>query len=183
MRDLALSASDLLQPKIGGPSVYPRQSEDLIKLGFQTSLSWPVSKDGDQYRRGMYTFFQRTVPYPMLIEFDAADSNASCTRRERSNTPLQALTLWNDPVFVEASQALGKRLQAASAHAGAGDTGNVNRKIALAFEICLSRSPTSRETEILRNLYIQRLGESDESGACFAVARAIMNLDEFITRE
>ena len=183
VRDLALSASDLLQPKIGGPSVYPRQSEDLIKLGFQTSLSWPVSKDGDQYRRGMYTFFQRTVPYPMLIEFDAADSNASCTRRERSNTPLQALTLWNDPVFVEASQALGKRLQAASAHAGAGDTGNVNRKIALAFEICLSRSPTSRETEILRNLYIQRLGESDESGACFAVARAIMNLDEFITRE
>ena len=110
IRDIALSASGLIFHKIGGRSVYPPQPADLVKLGFQTSLSWPENQDQNRYRRGIYTFFQRTVPYPMLIEFDAADSNAACTRRERSNTPLQALTLWNDPVFVECAQHLGARL-------------------------------------------------------------------------
>ena len=78
-------------------------------LGYANSVKWTESAGVEKNRRGLYIFFQRTVPYPMLMTFDAPDSNATCTRRERSNTPLQALTLLNDPVFFECAQALGAR--------------------------------------------------------------------------
>jgi hypothetical protein len=195
IRDLALSVGGLLHPKIGGPSVYPPQPADRVKLGFQKSVSWPVSEGPDRYRRGLYTFFQRTVPYPMLIEFDAADSNTSCTRRERSNTPLQALTLLNDPVFVECAQALGQRIVVAAP----------DRRIDYLFRICLSRRPTQRERAVLSRLYVtqrkryesdprsaaQLIGKTNtvtaemvaDVAASISLARVVMNLDEFITRE
>lgn len=186
IRDLALSASGLIHHEIGGPSVYPPQPADLVKLGFQTSLSWPENKDQNRYRRGLYTFFQRTVPYPMLIEFDAADSNAACTRRERSNTPLQALTLWNDPVFVECAQNLGARLLK-EVPADDGDAASViERRIRLAYELCFSRPPTDDELQVVERLYKEAAGKQtvhSDRAAAFAVARVLLNLDEFITRE
>ena len=186
IRDLALSASGLIYHKIGGRSVYPPQPADLVKLGFQTSLSWPENKDQNRYRRGMYTFFQRTVPYPMLIEFDAADSNAACTRRERSNTPLQALTLWNDPVFVECAQNLATRLLK-EVPAVEGNAANViERRIRLAYELCFSRPPSEDELQVVGRLYKEAAGKQavqSDPAAAFAIARVLLNLDEFITRE
>ena len=203
VRDLALASSNLLDRRIGGPSVRPPQPADLIKLGFQTSLSWEVSTGGDRYRRGLYTFFQRTVPYPALIMFDAADSNTSCTRRERSNTPLQALTTWNDPVFVEAAIACGRRLLDDVAPGEFSLTAQQQR-IRHAAHLCLSRTLIDREftvlSELARAQYARYRQDStaaqqiinttdfprDESAwwaAYTAVARILMNLDEFITRE
>ncbi|MFM8468816.1 MAG: PSD1 and planctomycete cytochrome C domain-containing protein, partial [Limisphaerales bacterium] len=101
VRDAYLAASGLLNPKIGGPSIRPPLPADIAALGYANSVKWTESKGDEKNRRGLYIFFQRTVPYPMLMTFDAPDSNATCARRERSNTPLQALTLLNDPVFFE----------------------------------------------------------------------------------
>ena len=95
IRDEALTASGLLNPKIGGPSVFPPQPEGASKLG-QIQREWVASEGPDRYRRGMYTYFWRSSPHPGLMVFDAPDSTTSCTRRNRSNTPLQALTLLND---------------------------------------------------------------------------------------
>ena len=102
IRDLALSASGLFASRIGGPSVRPPQPTEYATVTYAGSANWPESKGADRYRRGLYTFFQRTSPYPMLMTFDTPDSNECAVRRMTSNTPLQALTLWNDPVFVEA---------------------------------------------------------------------------------
>ncbi len=106
VRDLALSASGLLDRKVGGPSVRPPQPAEYSALTYANSAKWQTSPGGDRYRRGLYTFFQRTSPYPMLMTFDSPDSNECIARRASSNTPLQALTIWNDPVFVECAQAL-----------------------------------------------------------------------------
>ncbi|MES2692154.1 MAG: PSD1 and planctomycete cytochrome C domain-containing protein, partial [Verrucomicrobiota bacterium] len=112
VRDGFLAASGLLNPAIGGPSIRPPLPADIAALGYANSVKWQESTGTERYRRGLYIFFQRTVPYPMLMTFDAPDSNTSCTRRERSNTPLQALTLLNDPVFFECAQVLGRRVAA-----------------------------------------------------------------------
>src|SRR4029077_10893353 len=95
---------------VGGPSVRPPQPAGISELTYAGSARWGESKGPERYRRVLYTWFQRTSPSPMLIAFDAPDSNLSCVRRERSNTPLQALTLLNDTVFVECAQALGRRI-------------------------------------------------------------------------
>ena len=167
---------------------------DIPALGYASSLKWPPSTGADRYRRGLYIFFQRTVPYPMLMAFDAPDSNAPCTRRERSNTPLQALTLLNDPVFFECAQALGQRMFAAAPDAP--------NRIQIGFERALGRLPTTAEFERLSELYESQsralaaqperaakiLGTtkgtaSNDPAACVAVARILLNLDEFLTRE
>ena len=195
VRDLALQASGLLNREVGGRSVYPPQPADLVKLGFQTSQNWPTSRGADRYRRGLYTFFRRTNPYPMLIQFDSTDANESCTRRDRSTTPVQALTLWNDPVFLECAQALGRRLMLESPD---------NDLVGRAFQICLSRHPSPAERRTLTQFYQARLerfradeqatrdflNETDAAGlsrcelaAAISLGRTMLNLDEFITRE
>jgi hypothetical protein len=197
IRDAHLATSGLLAPKIGGPSVRPPLPADIAALGYANSVKWKESVGEDRYRRGMYIFFQRTVPYPMLMTFDAPNATTTCTRRERSNTPLQALTLWNDPVFFDCARTLGKRLMVEP---------SVDGRLERAFQICLARSPTTAELARLRQFYADQLRatrehpesahailgrEGDvpvspdpvEQATLVAAVRTIMNLDEFITRD
>ena len=100
VRDVALSVSGLLSDVIGGPSVFPPQPDGVMSLG-QVKREWRAAQNEDRYRRGMYTFFYRATPHPALTVFDAPDAFSACSRRPRSNTPLQALTLLNDEGFFE----------------------------------------------------------------------------------
>ena len=208
VRDAALSVSGLMEHQIGGPSVRPPQPEAIAGLGYAGQVKWETSKGADRYRRGVYTFFQRTVPYPMLITFDSPDSNVSCVRRNRSNTPLQALTLWNDPVFHECSQALGKRIvQEQTATGLSVDDGPHNlmdRRINFAFHTCLGRNPGEVDREAIMKLIdtqthalkadvqaAKSIAGDDsmadqhavELAVWITVGRTLLNLDEFVTRE
>jgi hypothetical protein len=197
LRDLALAASGLLNPEIGGPSVYPPQPEGVTSLAYG-GPSWPTSTGPERYRRGLYTFTKRTAPFAAFITFDAPTSEVTCTRRERSNTPLQALTLLNDPVFVEASQAMARRLLLEMP--GGDDEGRAT----LAFRLVLAREPGASElAAILDFVDAQRArieaGDLDAAAiagdlgrddldlpglAAWATAcRVLLNLDETITSE
>jgi hypothetical protein len=196
VRDLALACSGLLTRTIGGPSVRPPQPAGISDLTYAGSARWVESTGPDRYRRGLYTWFQRTSPYPMLMTFDAPDSNVCVVRRERSNTPLQALTLLNDTVFVESAQALGRRIVAEQ-------PGGPPARLRYAFRLCLAREPSRAEVDRLEQLFEELLQTCQarpeeaaklagkeaagknvaETAAWVALARAIMNLDEFVTRE
>ena len=186
VRDLHLAASGLLDRTIGRRGIRPPLPSFVTDVG--RSVKWPVSTGGARYRRGVYIFFKRTVPYPMLMAFDAPDSAISCSRRERSNTPLQALTLLNDPVFFECAAELATRV--AQEH---GD--NLGAAVNDLFLNCLGRAPTTPERrnlvsacqDIERMLQIES-GEQNDSAASStaamtALSRIVMNLDEFITRD
>jgi mono/diheme cytochrome c family protein len=110
VRDISLSVAGLLANKVGGPSVFPPMPEDLAKLSYANNFSWTSSSGDDRYRRGMYTFFKRTIPHPNLTTFDCPDANVACVARTVSNTPLQALALLNNESHVEAAQGLAKRV-------------------------------------------------------------------------
>ncbi|TWU24234.1 Planctomycete cytochrome C [Novipirellula galeiformis] len=197
VRDVALRTSGLLDHRIGGPSVRPALSADIT--AYSRNRDWVVSEGGDRYRRGMYILYRRATPYPMLQIFDAPDTTASCARRDRSNSPLQALTLLNDPVFVECAQ-----------HAACYSDWQTDVDwIPQAFRRFLSRDPSAAELARLRVFYDhqrQTLAEFTEAqvralcGESFAVAsadqhdlreqaaryliyRCLLNLDETITRE
>jgi len=171
VRDIALSASGLLSPQIGGPSVYPPAPTFLFQPpASYAPKTWKVAEGPDRYRRALYTFRFRSVPFPMLQAFDAPNGEMSCVRRTRSNTPLQALTTLNEPLFVESAEALAERMRM---EGGAGD----RTRIAYAFRLCTSRQPTAEETAVLMNFL--RAHNDDWS----AVARVILNLDETITKE
>ena len=204
VRDIALSVSGLINPTLGGRAVYPPAPEFL----FQPPASygpktWRVETGPDRYRRSLYTFRFRSIPYPVLQAFDAPNGDASCVRRLRSNTPLQALTSLNEPQFVEAAQALARK----SVNEG-GKTDD--QRITFAFRQVLSRLPQPEELKALRRLLNQQrariaegwlnaaemaVGKSEPvtglpSGvtpatlaAHTAVARALLNLDETITKE
>jgi hypothetical protein len=200
VRDVCLASSGLLSPRIGGPSVYPPQPEGIYVMT-QVKKSWPESQGADRYRRGMYTYFWRSSPYPLLPTFDAPDANTSCTRRVRSNTPLQALTLANDRAFFEIAQGLASRML----HAVAKDSPYAaTERLRYGFRACLSRDPSESEFAALGDfLASQRTAfaadaESAKSAApadlpegidpvegasWTAVARVLLNVDEFITRE
>jgi mono/diheme cytochrome c family protein len=199
VRDLALSASGLLDRRVNGPSVYPPLPPGVIELAFVDVINrgpWKTSTGGDRFRRGVYTFFQRTSPYPMLTLFDAPDSNVTCTRREKSNTPLQALTMWNDAVIMECAQQMVLRVFREV-------DGEANR-MERAFVLCVSRRPDDRERKVMAEL-LQRsrtVYEKDEKllanavgktappvgiekaefAAWISLTRALLNIDEFITR-
>jgi mono/diheme cytochrome c family protein len=199
IRDVALSASGLLTSRVGGPSVRPPQPAEYATITYAGSAKWDESKGADRYRRGMYTFFQRTSPYPMLMTFDTPDTNECAVRRVTSNTPLQALTLWNDPAFVEAARSLGLRI------VGQGSNLSNHQRAELAFKLCLSRQPSDGELSDVLSLHEAHLAtcRADEKAAAaivgsqslppgvttsdaaawIGVARALINLDEFITRD
>lgn len=192
VRDCALAESSLLSAKIGGPSVFPPQPPGVTSEGTYGPLAWNVSVGDDRYRRGLYTFSKRTAPYAMFTTFDAPSGEACVARREVSNTPLQALTLLNDQVFVEAAQALGSQM---SAHSG-----TETERITLLFRYCLTRPPTTEETNLLLKFYNQqkeRLAKKELNAAMIAgpgdgdansraswtlLARSLLNLDETITK-
>jgi mono/diheme cytochrome c family protein len=179
VRDAALAVSGLLNAEVGGASVRPPQPPEIAALSYAGSVRWVESKGPDRYRRGLYTWFQRTSPYPSLMTFDAADSNLTCTRRERSNTPLQALTLLNDVVFVECAQALARRILqepmndlVAADGTGGGDPAAVNEalvsaRLRYAFKLALGREATESELAKLRAQYSDARGalNKDEESA------------------
>jgi hypothetical protein len=156
VRDVALAASGLLAPAIGGPPVFPPIPAGVTDQG-QVKHKWPVSTGDDRHRRALYTFRFRASPVPALAVFDAPDGQLTCTRRGRSNTPLQALTLLNDAAFFEFAGGLEKVIRAEGIEA--------------AFVRCTSRRPAAEELSILA-----RLDPLDQ-------ARVLLNLDETITRE
>ncbi len=196
IRDAALAASGLLSREIGGPGVYPPQPQGIYRFTQQVKY-WGENKDSDRFRRGMYTFFWRSSPYPFLKTFDAPDANVACTRRARSNTPLQALTLANDRAFFEIAQGFAARMLAEPAE-------NDNARIAAAFRRCFAREPSSTELTDLREFFDSQCkrfesvpSEADavaptnrppdvgapRAAAWATLARVLLNLDEFITRE
>lgn len=208
IRDLSLAASGLLAGRIGGPSVRPPQPGEYSSLTYANAAKWVDSQGADRYRRGLYTFFQRTSPYPMLAAFDAPDSTECAVKRQTSNTPLQALTLWNDPVFVEAAQTLARRVvtEVPTEHAGhASPEQTVRARANWAFRLCLARSPSQAElgdVTALFNTQLQLAAQApaaarpllgaDEPPAGVSIAelaawvnvgRTLLNLDEFVTRE
>ncbi|QGJ69050.1 Planctomycete cytochrome C [Planctomycetales bacterium 10988] len=200
VRDLFLSSSGLLYEEIGGPSIFPPLPADVAALGYANQVKWKASEGDDRYRRGMYIFFQRTVPYPMLMTFDAPDTNVTCLARERSNTPLQALTLLNDPVFHEAAQSMAQRVIENRAHAP------LDEQLRYAFRMTLVRQPDDFELQQFRTLWLaaqEMLSQQPEAAqelwgasnslveevpltdaaSWVVLCRTLLNLDEFITRE
>ncbi len=206
VRDIALSVSGLLNPSLGGPSVHPPLPSFMVQPPVSYGPKpWPVDQDASRYRRAIYTFRFRSVPYPALEVFDAPNGDFSCVRRTRSNTPLQALTMWNEDIFVECAQALAARMMSYKGE-------NIEDRLRYGFRLCVSRQPTDAEVGELLMLYrqqIEYLGAesrrderseqlpdpaeapvpvpSDASPADFAawttVARVLLNLDETISKE
>ena len=158
----------------GGPGVYPPQPPEIFAFT-QNNHPWPESKGPDRYRRGMYTFIWRQSQHPLLSTFDAPDAQAACTRRNRSNTALQALHLANDPVFVEIAKALGERIQKEGPKDDAG-------RIAYAVKLCFARAPSPNEQTLLAQ-YLARQREAGVGEPWMRLARVLLNLDEFVTRE
>jgi hypothetical protein len=192
VRDIALAASGLLNPEVGGASVYPPAPGFLFEKPVSYSTKdWFTSNGAERYRRALYTFRYRSVPYPMLQTFDAPSGENSCVRRARSNTPLQALTMLNEPLFVEMAQELAARTMR---EGGADDA----HRIRYAFRRCVSRSPTAAEAAELLALLEREEARFAAAGreperfagskvqhaaAWTAVARVLLNLDETITKE
>jgi hypothetical protein len=150
VRDQALALSGLLSPKMGGPSVYPPQPDGLWRAAFNGQRSWETSKGEDRYRRGLYTFWRRTVPYPSMATFDAPSRENSTMRRLPTNTPLQAFVTLNDPAYVEAAQALGARILREG-----GITAESRVKFGL--ELCLARPVSGSQVTTLVQLYQDEL--------------------------
>ncbi len=172
IRDASLVSSGLFAAKVGGPSVYPPQPAGVYQVT-QVRREWKTSTGDDRYRRGMYTFFQRSAPHPSLVVFDAPDASVSCTRRIRSNTPLQALTQLNDSGATEWAAALGKRMMGDQ---NADDQVRVHQ----GYMLALNREPRGAEAErMIRFVKTQRDSGRDPWPA---VARVLLNLDEFLTR-
>ncbi|MBM3797666.1 MAG: DUF1553 domain-containing protein [Acidobacteria bacterium] len=167
VRDAALQASGLLQTAVGGPSVRPPMPLGTLKVAYR--MKWEESPAADRYRRGLYTFFQRSVPHPMLVNFDAPAAMTTCSRRTRSVTPLQALNLLNAPEFAEAAGALAARIERDR-------PGGFGEQVRYAFELCFARPPSPPEAALVERYYRSR-------GNWTGAAAALLNLDEFIVRD
>ncbi|MCF7784593.1 MAG: PSD1 and planctomycete cytochrome C domain-containing protein [Prosthecobacter sp.] len=197
LRDSALAVSGLLKRTIGGPSFRPPLPEDVFDVG--RSSNWKASPGDEIYRRSLYIITLRSVLYPTLTTFDSPDAADACVRRERSNTPLQALAMMNDSVFVEAAQALALRAMHESPP-------EVAKRLRLLFKLTLNRPPRAEELQRLAVFHREQKARVEKNGAkalqvlgnntssiarpdqieaatLVAVARVLMNLDEFINRE
>jgi mono/diheme cytochrome c family protein len=180
IRDAALASSGLLARIVGGPSVFPPQPDGVMNLG-QMRRPWRADPGPNRYRRGLYTFFWRATPNPFLTTFDAPGGVQTCTRRFRSNTPLQALTLLNDPAFVEIARGLAARIVRERP-----EPASDRDRLRHAFVLCMGRAGEPHELEALERLLAAERGPSGMSGSSQAwttVARVLLNLDEFMTRE
>ena len=198
IRDNALAIAGLLNLKQGGSPIRPPQPEGLWqKVGGQ-QYNYVVSPGAEQYRRGLYVVLKRGSPYPSFMNFDASARMACVVRRSRSNTPLQALTLLNDPVYVGATQAFAKRIVTEA------PSTDLDSRLQHAFRLALARSPQPHELAVLKTLWETQFetAKSDakatkelstgvelppnlppaEFAAWYAVASAILNLDECITK-
>jgi hypothetical protein len=201
VRDAALFASGLLSPKIGGKGVKPYQPENIwepVAFGGSNTKNYIQGHGEELYRRSLYTFWKRTAPPPNMTAFDAPNRESYCLRRERSNTPLQALTLMNDVQFFEAARAFAQK--AMQGYAG------TDARITWLFRSATSRFPSAQEAEVIRLTFGQHLaaytakpeeakkvianGESKpdaalnpvELAAWTMIANLVLNLDEAVTR-
>jgi hypothetical protein len=201
-RDAVLTAAGLLHRKRGGPSFFPPVPESMFATSYMPVDFWRTAAAPERYRRSLYMFRRRSIPDPVLSSFDAPNGDFACPRRTRSNTPLAALTALNEPVFVDAARALAIRVLR---EAGAND----RERAEYAFKLCTNRSPTKAETEELLSLYrSQRQRVADgwlssraittgnheklpelpsgvnptDAAAWTLVARALLNLDETLTK-
>ncbi|MCC6233807.1 MAG: PSD1 domain-containing protein [Verrucomicrobiales bacterium] len=143
IRDVAMSASGLLNPKVGGPSVFPYQPPGLwAQVSFEGTSDYQQSEGAENYRRGLYTYWRRSIPYASFTVFDAPSREVCTVRRPRTNTPLQALALLNDPVYVEAARALAQRVLTRG-----GNT--FESRLEYAFRVVVGRKPTRNEQGVL----------------------------------
>jgi hypothetical protein len=199
VRDQALALSGLLSRKMGGPSVYPPQPPGLWQAAFNGERTWATSKGEDRYRRGLYTFWRRTVPYPSMATFDAPSREICTVRRVRTNTPLQAFVTLNDPVYVEAAQALARRI---IKEGGA----SAEERARYGLQLALCRPPQAEQVKRVLALYESErehyrkdakaaaalatdpLGPlpdgmaADELAAWTVVANVLLNLDGVLTK-
>jgi hypothetical protein len=203
IRDNALAVSGLLVRRLGGPSVRPYQPpglwEQLAFGGGFSSQTYVQSKGEDLYRRGLYTYWKRSLPHPSLVTFDAPNREVCTERRPRTNTPLQALVLLNDPMYVECARVLAQRVLREGGR-------DMRARLRYAFKLCTARTPRPAELRILRTIYERQLarytknkeaarelvsiGESprpadldvSELAAWTAVGNVLLNLDETITK-
>jgi hypothetical protein len=204
VRDIALQASGLLNPKLGGPSLYsPAPAFLFVPPASYGPFNWIEVQGADRYRRGLYTFRRRSTPYPAFTNFDVPNGDSSCVRRTRSNTPLQALTLLNESVFMDCARALALRTVK--------DGGKTDEdRLTFAFRCCMSRPPAADELGELTKLLVgerERIAKGEinavelatgertpknklpdgvaapEAAAFTIVARVLLNLDETITKE
>ena len=201
VRDVALAASGLLSPKMHGPSVFPTQPPGIWNMPFNSD-KWTTSAGEDRYRRSLYTFWRRTSPYPSFMTFDATSREFCQVRRVRTNTPLQALTLLNDPASFEAARALARRIMAAPTQSASGNTSRA--RAALGVTLVLSREARPDELTRLVALYDDErrhyreraadagrlLGSLDDAAVTDAdlaawtmVANVLLNLDEAVTKQ
>lgn len=199
VRDQALALSGLLSPKIGGPSVYPPQPDGLWQAAFNGERTWPASKGENRYRRGLYTFWRRTVPYPSMATFDAPSREICTMRRTPTNTPLQALVTLNDPAYVEMAQALGRRIAREGGMTAA-------QRARYALQLALVRPPQEAQVAALVTLYDREVSryradpqaamklatdplgplpegmDAAEQAAWTVVANVLLNLDGVLTK-
>jgi hypothetical protein len=190
VRDQALAVSGLLTRQVGGPSVMPPQPPGVWKSTYNT-LKWKTATGPDRYRRGLYTYWKRTSPYPAMITFDAGSGEVCQIRRVRTNTPLQALVTLNDPAFFEAAGALSRRME--------NEPGEVSERIRRGFRLTLIRPADEREVALLKKLYeslstdyasdpgsaeslVKAAGLTKGDAALIAVANVLLNLDETLMK-
>lgn len=182
IRDQALNVAGLLHLEVYGPSVMPPQPEGVWNV-IRNVASWETSPGPQKYRRALYTFHRRVSPYPTMLTFDAPSREVCVSRRIPTNTPLQALTMLNDPVYVEAASALAQRTMEAQL--------GLNESIQWMYRQAFLNKPSEEELQVLIDLYNQDLASDAGSAAdqknidleaLTAVASALLNTDKFITK-
>ena len=202
VRDIALSVSGLLHPQVGGPSFFPPMPQSVLKDTYFQPTYWLVAEGPERYRRALYMFRKRSMPDPVLTNFDAPNADFACARRVRSNTPLSALVSLNEPIFVEAARAMALRVLR---EGGATD----QERVEYAFRLCTGRTPRPAEqSELLALLqhHRQRLADGwlsisqiatgkvsqrpvvppettpQDAAAWTIAARVLLNLDETLSK-
>jgi hypothetical protein len=191
IRDQALVVSGLLSNKMYGPSVMPYQPEGVWKSPYN-GATWNLSKEGNQYRRALYTYLKRSAPYPSMLSFDGTSREVCTVRRIRTNTPLQALNLLNDSVYIEAAQHFAQRIKNLVPQ-------NMSKQISKGYELAFNKSISAEQQKVFEKLYNKAFAKYSQdslkaeqitgdkkadpaAAALFMVATALLNTDEFLTK-